>query len=54
MSKYRVINILENISATVDHGECFYDDQEFDDLMHDIERLKNMSKLTFEKNQEGE
>ncbi|ANH50592.1 hypothetical protein SALINJAH_125 [Bacillus phage SalinJah] len=52
MDKYKIIQILEDLVATVDHGECFYDDQEFDDYLVDIEKLKRLSKQLFYKNTE--
>lgn len=54
MDKYKIIQLLENIVATVDHGECFYDDQEFDDYMNDLARLAGFSRQLFDKNTEGE
>ncbi|ADH03199.1 gp53 [Bacillus phage W.Ph.] len=54
MYKYKIIQLLENINATVDHGECFYDEQELLELISDMDRLKNMSKCLYEQNKEEE
>lgn len=40
----KVNDLAMEIGATIDHGECFYDDEMFDDFVRMLDKLKELSR----------
>lgn len=40
------------ISCSVDHGECFYDEEMLDEFIADLERMKNLAIAYYRENKD--
>lgn len=47
------INELSNEIATeINHGECFYDEEEYEEFIRKLDRLRTLSGIYYTENQE--
>lgn len=52
--KAEVIELLEELSGYIDHGECFYDKGMFNDLLVEIDLFIDACRDLFESNKEDD
>lgn len=53
MTKSRIEDMAHNIANTIEHGECFYEADCMNDLMRDINELKDAC-LAYERQVQSE
>lgn len=52
MTTRTVGELVKYIYCNIEHGECLYDKEMFDNLIRDIDRLKSFCTIEFNNNQD--
>lgn len=50
--RWEVEDLACDISCSIDHGECFYDAEMFNEFIADLERLKNLAVAYYRENRD--